>query len=255
MQSSYNRIFKGDSINKQGQESICTEFEVRQEKIDTNGVQESNAIIDSYENIGQSIIESARAKKDSIISEAYKQASLINKEAYEKAYQKGNKDGMDAGYKKAYEDGYQKNIDIAKREGEAIKKNADDVLKSAIAEKEKYLKDNENNIKRIIIDSVESVLKHELKDSSNLNDVVLDFLRQMKTTKSFVIKAREKYCMEFRKKVDEWKQKAPFKGDIFIVQDDSVGEGSVIVEHDGGKMVFGVDIACEKIKEIFEDEI
>ena len=75
----------------------------------------------------------------------------------------------------------------------------------------------------------------------------------MRKSKTFIIKSREKYCSEFRKKIDVWKEQLPFKGDIFIIPDESIEEGSVIIEMDNGKMIFGVDTAYEKIKSIFKD--
>lgn len=253
MRSSYNKgIFKGDSINQHGKKEIFTEFTSRK-KVEKKNQLQKNPVMESYENLGKAIIEDSNRKKDKIISEAYERASSIENEAYKKGYAEGLEKGRKDGYNSAYEDGYKKNYDKAKKEGEIIKKNADDVLKRAVEEKDEYLKKSEKKIKELILNSIENILKHEVKDKDNLNDVVFDSLKQMRGTKTFIIKSRQKYCSEFREKVDIWKEQIPFKGDIFIIPDESIEDGSVVIERDNGKMILSVDIACEKIRDILKD--
>ncbi|WP_446897154.1 flagellar assembly protein FliH [Clostridium sp. LBM24168] len=257
MRSSYNKgIFKGDSINEYGKKEIFTEFTVKKkaEKDKEENQIEKSPIVESYENLGKAIIEDSNRKKEKIISEAYEKASTIENEAYKKGYAEGMEKGRQDGYKSAYEEGYRKNYDKAKKEGEIIRKNADEVLKKAVEEKDNYLRENEEKIKELILNSIENILKHEVKDKESLNDVVFESLKQMMGTKTFIIKSRQKYCNKFKKKVDTWKEQIPFKGDIFIIPDESIEDGSVVIERDNGKMVFSVDIACDKIKDIFKDD-
>lgn len=252
MQSSYKGIVKGDSIDNQGPKKIFTDIAEKKKKIHENGegtIEKNESILKSYENLGASILEDANKKKETIISEAYEKAAEITKEAYDEGY----KSGQEEGYKAAYDDGYTKNLDKAKKEAEVIRKNADNVLHGAFDEKNKYLKEKEIEIKNMVLNAIESILKHEVKDEDSLNEVVFESLKEMRKSKTFIIKSREKYCSEFRKKIDVWKEQLPFKGDIFIIPDESIEEGSVIIEMDNGKMNFGVDTAYEKIKSIFKD--
>jgi flagellar assembly protein FliH len=257
MQSSYSKIFKGDSINKHGKKGIFTEVIIKN-KEEIKDKPEKNQLVENYDNLGKTIIEDARRKRDRIISEAYEKAADIAKKSqekgYEEGYKKGYKKGVEEGSTKAYEDGYKKNYDRAKKEEQDMLKKADDVLKSAISEKERYLEEKEGQIKQLIVNAVESILRHEVKDKESLNDIVFDSLKQMKGTNTFVIKGRKKYCSEFKEKVDMWKQQIPFKGDIFIIPDESIEEGNVVIERNNGKMVFSIDTACERIREIFKDE-
>lgn len=253
MRSSYNgSIFKGDSINEYGRKEIFTEFTVRKQEKNREDLQK-DPIMESYENLGKAIIQDSNRKKERIISEAYEKASSIEETAYKKGYTEGMEKGRKDGYDSAYEEGYRKNYAKAQKEGEAIRKKADDVLRKAVEEKNKYLKENEQKIKELILNSIENILRHEVRDTNSLNDVVFESLKQMRGTKTFIIKSREKYCGEFRKKVDMWKEQIPFKGDIFVIPDESVEDGSVVVERDNGKMIFSVDIACRKIEEILKD--
>lgn len=251
MQSSYNGIFRSNSIENQGTKEILTKFDIKRKK---ENIEESGSIADSYENMGKAIIRDSNNKKDKILADAYKKASKIEDEAYKKGYEKGIKNGMDKGYSAAYEEGYQKNYNKAQKEGEYIKRKADEVLKAAVEEKNNYIEENESRIKELILNAIESILKHELKDKDSLNDVVLDSMKQMKSNKTFIIKSRKKYCNEFKKYVDMWKEQIPFKGDIFIIPDESIQDGSVVVERDNGKMVFDADIAMNKIKNIFSQK-
>ena len=257
MRSSYKSILKGDSINNCGTQKIHTEFKKRETSSGTFNIKEDNkndSILKSYENLGKTIIEDANKKKEKIISMTYEKASQISKKAYDEAYEKGYAKGEEEGYNAAYEDGYKKNFDKAKAEGDQIKNNANDVLNKAVEEKKKYLEEKKEEIKELILNSIESILKREVRDPDSLNDQVFDALNQMKKTSTFIIKSKEKYCSEFKTQVSIWKEQLPFKGDIFIIPDESLEEGSVVIERDNGKMVLGIDIAYDKIKKILQDE-
>ncbi|AGY77317.1 hypothetical protein [Clostridium autoethanogenum] len=256
MQSSYKSILKGDSINNCGTQEIHTEFKKQEASRGVfNGKDiKDDSVLKSYENLGRTILQDANIKKEKILSMAYERASEISKKAYDEAYEKGYAKGQEEGYNTAYEEGYKKNLDKAKVEGEQIKKNANDVLNKAVEEKKRYLEEKEEEIKEFILNSVESILKREVRDADSLNAQVFDALNQMKKTSTFIIKGKEKYCSEFKRQVNIWKEQLPFKGDIFIIPDESLDEGSVVIERDNGKMVLGIDIACEKIKKIIQDE-
>ena len=243
MQSSY-KIIKGDSISGKGAKNIVTVFEkniIEEENKD-------NSIINSYSKIVKSMIEDAQRKREEILSKAYEEAGKIEEEAYKKANEKGYKEG----YKKGYEEGYAKNIEKARVEGEEIISKADSILKASVEEKNRYLKEKEEEIKRFIVDSIESILRQEIKDEDSLNTMVFNELSQVRNIETFIIKSRKKYCDQFKNQVDIWRERLPFKGDIFIIPDETLEEGTVVIEKNNGKSIFSVDIALEKIKEIFK---
>lgn len=257
MQSSCN-IIKSSSVIKDSNREIVTEFQRISEVQKIGGVQkkelnETNAklFIDSYENLAKTMVENARKQRDEIISTAYSEAEQISKEAYEKAYQQGNQNGRNDGFNKAYEEGYKSNLDKALQEGKIIKNNADNVLKVCIEEKERYFKEKENEIKNLIMNCVESILKREVRDKDGLNDIIFEALSKVKNTKTFIIKSNPIHCEEFKSKIDLWKEQLPFKGDIFIIPDESIEEGSAVIERENGKIEVGANISLEKVREIF----
>ncbi|WP_123053495.1 flagellar assembly protein FliH [Clostridium sp. JN-1] len=254
MQSSY-KIIKNSNVVSDGYKEIVTEFEGKP-KLKQIKLSEDNAklFIDNYENLAKTMVENAREKADKLLSNAYSEAHVIQKKAYEKGYNNGQKKGYDDAYSKAYEEGYKKNVDKALKEAEVIKNNADNVLKSAVEQKDSYLKEKEKIIRNLIVDCIESILKQEVKDKASLDNVVFEALSQVKNAKVFIIKSKKVYCDEFKDKIDLWKDQIPFNGDIFIIPDESIEDGSVIIERDNGKVKFGVDIAVQKIKELFKNE-
>lgn len=254
MQLSY-RVIKNSSIVKEGNKTIITDFKTKfetQTETKQKELGEINAknFIDSYENLAKTLIEDARRQREAILSAAYAEAEKIEKEAFEKGYREGNEKGYNDGFNKAYQEGYQANVDKAMQEGDIIKKNADNILRTCIAEKEKYIVDKENEIKNLIINCIEDILKREVKEVDGLNNIVFEALSKVKTTSTFIIKSKGIYCEEFKKQVNMWKEQLPFRGDIFIIPDESLEEGTAIIERDNGKVVGGVDIAMEKVKEI-----
>lgn len=250
MQSLY-KVIKKHSIVKEGFKKIVTEFEDK-EKVQQKELIETNAriFIDSYENLAKTMIENAKKQRDEIFSSAYTEAEKLQKEAYNKAYEKGYKEGVKQGYDKAYEDGYQNNVNKALAEGENIKNNADNVLKACIAEKERYIREKEDEIKKLVINCVENILKREVKDKDAMNSLIFEALSQVKNSKTFIIKSKKIYCDSFNQQIETWKEQLPFKGDIFVVPDESIEEGKVIIDRDKGKIIVGVDIAMEKVREI-----
>ncbi|EFG88174.1 hypothetical protein CLCAR_2167 [Clostridium carboxidivorans P7] len=131
-----------------------------------------------------------------------------------------------------------------------IKDNADNILRTCKEEKEIYLKEKEQEIRNLIVNCVEAVLKREVKDEAALNDVIFQALSTVKNTKTFIIKSNEIYCEELKNKVELWKEQLPFRGDIFIIPDKDVEIGKAVIERENGKVVVDVNIAMEKIKEI-----
>lgn len=250
MQSSY-RIIKNTSVDEDGLKKIVTEFETK-EAVEQKNLAETNAktFIDSYENLAKTMLENARKQSDDLLSKAFTEAERLQKEAYEKGYNEGMQKGYDDGFNKSYEDGYKKNLEKAQAEGQLIKDNADNILRTCKEEKEIYLKEKEQEIRNLIVNCVEAVLKREVKDEAALNDVIFQALSTVKNTKTFIIKSNEIYCRELKNKVELWKEQLPFRGDIFIIPDKDVQIGKAIIERENGKVVVDVDIAMEKIKEI-----
>lgn len=254
MQSSY-RVIKSSSVVSNKPKEIVTEFkekdEIMEEEQKEQVEENARTFIDSYENLAKNMIENARRQGDEILSSAYKEAERIEKEAYEKAYSLGNVTGYNDGFNKAYEDGYKSNLDKALAEAEVIKNNADNIVRSAVEEKDRYLQEKEIEIRNLILNCMESILKREVRDKDALNALMFESLSAIKNSQNIVIKSNKIYCEEFSKNIEIWKEQIPLKGDIFVIPDESIEEGSVIIERDSGKIVVSAQIAMEKVREIF----
>jgi flagellar assembly protein FliH len=250
MQSLY-KVIKNNSVVKDGSKEIVTKFN-KDREAKQKEISETNAemFIDSYENLAKTLIENSRKKSDEILSSAYEEADKASKEAFRKGYEEGMEKGYSEGFNKAYKEAYEDNINKALAEAESIKNNADNVLNAAISGKEKYIKDKELEIKALIINCVESILKREVRDAEGLNNIIFGALSQVKNTVALIIKSKKIHCEEFKKQVDIWKEQLPFNGDIFFIPDDSIEEGSAIIERDNGKTLVSIDIAMEKLREI-----
>lgn len=255
MQSSY-KVIKNYSVNDQGSVQIVTQVNSTQNE----ELKETNAkiFIESYEALARTMLENARLQADSMLRKAYEEARILEEEASEKGYkeglEKGYSEGYNEGYNKAYEEGYEKNMQIALAEGEKIKNNADSILNSCKAYHDNYLIEKENEIRNIIFNIVESVLKAEVKDKDGLNSMIYDALNYAKNSKSIVIKINSLYADALKEKVDDWKKLLPYKGDMFIIEDNSIEDGTAIIERESGMIKISIDSALEKIKEvIFEN--
>jgi flagellar assembly protein FliH len=253
MRSSY-KIIKGGSIDESGVQNVVTIFKKHTAK---KGRNHESSSVDGYDDLIKTMMKGAALEREKILSDAEIQAGKIKKKAYDAAskrgYGDGEKKGHDEGFKSAYDEGYVKNIEKARAEGKAIRDKADAVLRAAVEEKNRYLTEKEAEIKKFMINTVETILKREIKDKESLNNMVFDALSQAKNSRTFIVKSRQKYCSEFRDQIDKWKEQLPFKGDIFVIPDESIEEGSVIIEKDSGKVVLSVDIAMKKLKNIFSD--
>lgn len=257
MQSSY-RVIKSSSVVNNKPKEIVTEFEYKEEvkeneqsEQEEQGEESARAFVESYENLAKTMVENARRQSDEILSAAYIEAERLEKETYEKAYRLANETGYNDGFNKAYEEGYKSNLDKALAEGEFIKNNADNILRSSIEEKNRYLQEKELEIRNLILNCIESILKKEVKDKDGLNSLIFEALAEIKNSKNLIIKSNKIHCEEFNDNIEMWKQQIPLKGDIFLIPDESIEEGSVIIERDSGKVLVSVDIAMEKVREIF----
>lgn len=254
MQSLY-KVIKNTSIVKGGKREIITEYLPPEEK-EINIQKEVNAkeFIDSYENLARTMLENSRKQGEEILSKAYAEAQRLESEAYPKAYQKGYEEGKEKGYNDAYEEAYAKNIEKVKEEREAIIKEAEGIaentVKSAKEEYIKYLEDKKKDIKKLIENIILSTMKREIKDNDSLNNMIIEVVEDEKNSKTIIIKCRSLYRDEIASSIDLWKEQNVFKGDIFVIVDDTLEEGKVVIEKDNGKIIISMEFIIEKIQEI-----
>lgn len=265
MQSSY-KVIKGTSVVNQGKREIITEYvpkiqkEITERSCIKDKIEEvyTKDIVESYEALSNSILKQAKAKSEEILIQSYKEADKIRNEAYNEAYQVGYEEGKNKGHSDAYEEGYKKNIEKVEAEKELILKEAQNtstkIIESARTEYLRYLDEKKDEIVSTVKNIVEAVFKREIKAEDSLNHMVLDVLELAKGAKSIIIRCNQTYVQELKNTVDIWKSREIFKGEVFIILDDTVSEGNLIIEKDNGKILISIDKALEKIEEILHSQ-
>lgn len=254
MQSSF-KVIKNSNISE-GRKDINTNF-IKKEKQSSHKVENDTLIykpMDSYENIGNTIISEAKKKSEQIMLTTYEELEKMRKDVYESAYKEGYEMGAREGIKVAYEEGYQQNIIKAQAESAAVIESSEKLLLNANLVLQKFMKDKENEIKNLIENAVENILRHEVRDKDSMNRSITEVLDAFKDSKVFIIKCSSIYCNELKSKVETWKEKLPFNGEIFVICDDTLTEGHVIIKRDNGITEISIEESMNKLRDILFSE-
>ncbi len=252
MQSSYSIIKKNCALDAE-KKKISTEYVSKKIELDENleevqeevySKEEVDALIAKYEEIGKRIIQDANNEKQGIILRGTMQAQNLEKEAYEKGYEEGLQNGYDDGYKKAYDE----NIDLAKAKSQEIIDKAEDVLRSANENYAKYLEDKKSDIVKLSLEIAKNILRKELGHEDSMNLLVEEAIQLSKDEENLIIKCNSIHAEELKSQVNRWKISYSIKDEIFILNDDFIEPGNVIIEKPNGKVIVGFDIGMEAIK-------
>ncbi|WP_242949491.1 hypothetical protein [Clostridium pasteurianum] len=79
--------------------------------------------------------------------------------------------------------------------------------------------------------------------------MIYDAVNESKNSTLIIIKCSKLHTASLTEAVELWKKQIPLKGEIFVIEDNSVSDGSTIIEKDNGKIEIGIDIGLENIKE------
>ncbi len=251
MQSSF-KVIKNSNMSD-GRKDINTSFS----KQEAHVVHNDTVIykpMESYENIGNTIINEAKKKSELILSSTYQELEKMRKDVYESAYKEGYEQGAREGLKRAYEEGYRENKAKAEAEAQAMEEKAENLLLYSREEVNNYLKQKETDIKNLIQNAVENILRQEVKDKHSMNKAITEVLETFKDSRNFIIKCCSLYAEEIRSKVDLWKEKLPFNGEIYVVCDDSLSEGTAIVKRDNGTTEISIEQSLDKLRDILFSE-
>lgn len=247
MQSSFS-VIKNVSVNHQGGKKIETNFQKQKNEENSS----ENISEDSLNTVANCIIENARYKASGIIEKAQFEAASIEQEAYTKGFN----NGVEEGRKKAYEE----YVAAAKSEAEAIIAEAKTTLLqakqtlfNAHAEYELYLDNKKTEIKDTVITIANTILNKEIQSEDALNELLFNLINEEKKSKTYLIKCNSRYVEELKAVIERLKTQMIAKSDIFVVSDDNINLGNIIIEKDNGRIVAGVDPAIEKIKQILEE--
>lgn len=247
------KVIKNNTVKNTGAKEIITEAEVKALNPEIEDSIKNN--IESYESLAKTLVENARRKGDRILSSAYDEARNIEETAMskveeikKKAYEEGYKQGQTLGYNNAYNE----TVGKAKIEADRIIESAEAVLKEAKLLYEDYLQDKTEEINKLILDIANSVLKKKIEDSSNIKAMIFETIQNSKKAKVFIIRTNSTYTAELKAEIEVWKEQLAFKGDIFIVPDNSIEPGNALIDKGNGKVKIGIQVVLAKIKDILE---
>ena len=242
MQSSFNMI-KNSRIIEQSDKEIKTQLrEVTNVEmmVENHGNKRDN--MESFENIAGNILENARIESEKIISKAFVDAAEAKTQAFKE------------GYKEGYENGYNEAMVTARTEAETVRIMADDLLTAAKGEYNKYLIGKEQQIKALVVSIAENILKREVVQKDALNEMIFDTLKAERNIKSYIIKSNNSHFATIVQQIENWKQRLAFQGDIFVIEDNFLDDGTAVIEKDTGKSIVSIAYGIEKIIEVFQEE-
>ena len=246
MQSSIN-VIKNARIINQGNREINTHLSEASKGaiMDGNqGITKSN--MESYENIAGNMLESARRESKKIISKAYIDAQEIKTQAFNEGLEQGQKEGYDNAYKDA--------ACGAKKTADQVRAEADSILNAAKSEYNEYLIEKEKHIKALVVSIAESILKKEVKQTDALNEMIFNCLKSERNIKLYIIKSNSSHFDMIKSQIENFKSKLAFQGDIFVIEDNALDDGTAVIEKETGKSIVSISYGIEKIVEMFQEE-
>lgn len=202
-----------------------------------------------YEEIIESSKKEIENLKEKIKEEAKQEALLeseeIKKQAYEEGYEEGQKNGYEDGYKEAYEE----NIEKAKLEATNIIDLANEELKQSKEKVVSYLKENQKNIVNLILEIAEKVLREKFDNPSSINSLVTEVINEYELKQNFVIRLNPIYKENIENELEALRKTKKINDDVFVLVDENIKEGNLIIDTENGKITTGIDTILEKIKE------
>lgn len=248
------KVIKSNSVIENGNVEINTEYSKNNGNNSTEkkelGEKNAKDFIESYEVLARTMLENARRESDNVLAVAYEEANRLEHEAYEK----GSSEGYKAGYDKGVSEGkklFEKQINDAKIKENNIIASAEELLLEAKNEYTKYLEEKQEEVKGLIISIAEHILKKELQNKDGITNLVLDAIELAYKSKTIIVRCNKKYVEDLQDKIESWKNQSIYRGEAFVVGDDTIEEGTAIIVRENGKIVVSVNDALEKVREIF----
>jgi len=240
-------VIKNSRIIEQGEKEICTQFnEVLKVVNRDEHYSIKNADMESYENIASNMLENARLESEKIISKAVVDAAQAKIQAFKEGVAQGSKEGYDNAYNEA--------LRGAMDEAEIVRTKANSILMAAKSEYDDYLIEKEKHIKALIVNIAESILKKEVREVDALNEMIFNTLKAERNVKLYIIKSNNTHFDMIKSQIENWKSKFAFQGDIFVIEDNFLDDGTAVIEKETGKSILSISYGIEKIIEILREE-
>lgn len=245
-------IIKNTSVKPESKKTIVTDFsllpneivETSEEAAAVETVSEEEKIkrnIEGYETLAKTIVENARRQSEGILSKAYEEAQAMEQQAFAQGYEIGKEQG----YKDAYEETFNKGTKEANR----LIQNANNILQNAKLEYEKYLADKQEELLQLAVNMAEAVLRKKLTSTEGLSEMLFEVLSNSRNSETYIIRVASKHVVELKDRVAGWKERLGLKGEVFILADGDIEPGNAVIEKSSGKVVIGIDIGMESIRQ------
>ncbi|MBU3098620.1 MULTISPECIES: FliH/SctL family protein [Clostridium] len=240
-------VIKNSNVIKQGEEEISTHLSAKPlPKITDEQQVVKNANMESYETLASNILQNARHESEKIISKSIIDAAEAKIGAVKEGLEQGNKEG--------YENGYNEAISGATQEANEVRAQADDMLKLSKSKYDEFLIEKEKHIKDLIVSIAENILKKEVKEPDAINEMIFNTLKAERNIKLYIIKTNNTHFDTVKGQVESWKGKLAFQGDIFVIEDNFLEDGTAVIEKETGKSIVSISYGIEKIVEMFKEE-
>lgn len=252
---SSSSVIKNSKVIHQGNKEIVTDSSIEDKKQSISDIENilkenSKELFDGVDKIANAIIENAKSQAEALKKNAFEEAKKIQKEAYEEAYKKGHEEG----YKKAYEETFVKGKMEVDNYKSLAENNASNLMYSAKYNYEKYLKEKQESIKELALTIAEHILKREVKNEDGVNDMIYNVLEESKNNELIIVKCSKIHYKAVSEAAVQWKNTLPLRGELTVIEDSFLEDGSAIVEKNNGKVKVGIDIGFNKIvKELLKN--
>jgi len=232
---------------EQGKKEISTQFiEVPMVVTRNESYKIKSDNMESYELIASNILENARRESEKIVSKAFVDAAQAKTQAFKEGLEQGSKEGYDTAYNEA--------MSSAMDEAKIVRAKADSILMAAKSEYNDYLTEKEKHIKDLIVSIAENILKKEVKQADALNEMIFNTLKRERNVKLYIIKSNNTHIDMIKSQIEDWKSKFAFQGDIFVIEDNFLDDGTAVIEKETGKSILSISYGIEKIIEVFKEE-
>ncbi|WP_163193230.1 FliH/SctL family protein [Clostridium thermarum] len=243
MQSSY-RVIKDTKVIPQGSREIVTLYSTDRVSGKRDNTNIEIPAVNTQNKEAMRLLEEAKLQSEEILIKAREKAELIQKEAYEQAYNTGYAEGK----QKGYSDGYEEAMAKVKLEGDRIIQSSVETLQNAKTEYETYLLEKKEEIIKLSINIARHILKREVSVDTGIEEMVVEALENSRKAESIVIRTNSLYVENIKSKLGLWKERFALKSDIFVLADEQIEQGVAIIEKNNGKIRIDIDEALENIK-------
>lgn len=196
------------------------------------------------------IIKNAKQKAAQTIERAQMESTRIHEAAKEEGY----RTGFDKGYKKGLEEGRtegrQQGLDTAR----GMIDEAMDLKQSALATKERAIKEAETEIIRIVIEIARKLIGQQIdiNEETVLAPVRKALEKCAFSTKVVMKVAREDYEIVEQSKV-RLLSEAETISQLEVVAEDTLSRGSCLLETDAGYINSGLEVQLNRIEQAFKE--